>query len=244
MNGLNVVQTDLPQDEVIPQQAQEDATLLNGFETSNSAILEFNNVENFNNQINGKENNCYQDCIFNKNNVHLLSDDSVDLMLEVSNMELKNGTINGGVYPDSDKSSTGDDDTLMIQSGVKKKSNGVSNGYSCDEVDNGYQRTFEGVLEVSSNVISKHKTDMANEKDLGIDNVLRTLRDVNGFESVSLQPVNDIPQVQMSNSDINHNGDQKFLGEKNLVGDNSNKGLPNSIEASTETLTSDKLLCR
>lgn len=227
-------------------QPQGSTPVSNGFCTSNGCTTP-SPSEYLTNDLDGID-NCNNDCIY-KNTVQLLNEDSVDL-LDTSTLVLPNGINCENVEQCVDSRNV-----IAQKSDIRPVEDSVDNHFG----NSGISQCIESAFEVSSrNVISNQKTDMENDKDLPLVNVAKTLCDVNGFESICLRSPCDIPKVH-SKGDINHNGDvrpdeidsdtectepSESRSENTICDKLSKQDLLNSVETSTETLTSEKVICR
>lgn len=257
---MNINQTDLPQDNLLPQ---GNTPVTNGFDTTNGCITPTSSEYLNNDLVDGVDNCNVTDCIY-KNTVQTLSDDSVDL-LDITKPELPNGTScdNVKVCVDSVNVIAQESDIGHVQNNIRTVES-VDNNYfggktSDVVVEHGLSQQFESAFDARRNVISNQKTDMANEKDLNnMANIAKNLCDINGFESICLQSSCDLPAVH-SKGDINHNGDirsdeidsdtectepSESKSENTICDKSVKQELLNSVETSTETLTSEKVINR
>lgn len=159
---------------------------------------------------------------------------------------------NDCIYKDSNQSLSDDSVDLLDGSKMEDVDSNViaqiSDKRSADDDDKPIDNYFgnsESAFKVNSNVISNQKTDKVNEN--------LNLCDVNGFESICLRPLCDIPKIHLK-GDINHNGDLKSeevdsdtectepsdsKSETTLVHDAV--AATHSVETSTDTLTSESV---
>ncbi|KAF5304213.1 hypothetical protein FQR65_LT08020 [Abscondita terminalis] len=182
--------------------------------------------------------NCNNDCIY-KNSNQTLSDDSVDL-LDSSKMEVNCEVVNNCSSASN----------VIAQ--ISDKRHDESDHKSTKNRDH-YLGDCESAYKVNSNVISNQKTDKVNEN---LDTMTKHLCDINGFESICLRPLCDIPKIHLK-GDINHNGDLKSeevdsdtectepsdsKSETTVIHDPlTYRGSTHSVETSTDTLTSESV---
>lgn len=235
MNGINLNETTLPQDDLIPH-SQGNGQVTNGFCNSNGCITPTPS-EYLNSELDAID-NCNNDCIY-KNNLQALSDDSVDL-LDSSKMLTNLNCEEGNVIAQEES------DDKSIDS---RDNHFGSSVVSCSSSD-------ESAFKVNCNVINNQKTDNVNETNLDVVDVAKQLCDVNGFESICLRPPFDIPKTHLK-GDINHNGDLRTAEidsdtectepsesrSEHTLAHSANPSVLHSVETSTETLTSENVTC-